>query len=297
MGKVSSLEAAPEANAYAPAPEMELSPPDTKGVTNFVPRAKLRRVDHYSRMAMLAVGKTLETVDESVFSKQDMGVIVASGYGALGSSFAFLDSYLDKGDKLAAPTHFSNSVHNAAAAHMAIGYGLRGPSLTVTQFDLSFFSALVSAQAWLSVGKCDAVLVGGVDALCEVMGYFISRFSRDRSLPAYAFGEGAVVFLVTRAGDGPEPRLGYFDDIALGRDLPAPRGETIYSPPPLYPWEREGDEDFEAGRRRQWGFSPVDSTLDAATALAEGRDITCVKKGRLGMAGQMRVCPPELVHA
>lgn len=187
---------------------------DTSGVFDFVSKKKLRRVDHFSRLGLLAAGRAIEDTDPEIISKQNMGIIVATGFGALETTFGFLDSYIEKGDRLASPTHFSNSVHNAAAAHISICYGIQGPNLTVSQFDLSFICALMTAQIWLYERKADAVLVGACDAFCDVLGYCINEFYKEKKCKFYGFGESAFFFIVTR-GDQ-KSRYGYINDISMG---------------------------------------------------------------------------------
>jgi len=167
-------------------------------------------------MALLSSGKAMKDAGLSLFSKERTGVILATEYGALETTFSFLDSYIEKGDKLALPTSFSNSVHNAAAAHISIGYGMKGPSLTISQFEMSFFSALLTAGAWLETGKTDAVLVGACDACCGVLEYCRDCFSKTCSHTSDAFAEGSVFFLVTGENKTP-PKYGYFKDIGMGR--------------------------------------------------------------------------------
>lgn len=183
---------------------------DVSRLADFAPKRSLRRLDHYSRLALLGAYLALEDAGvksaDEVCPVDRLAVITASGYGASATTFAFLDSVLDDGDRFASPTHFSHSVHNAAAANVAIRMGITGPNLTVSQFALSTCSALLTAQQWLSSGRVDAVLFGGVDQYCDVLGYCWRRFfnapgdapapfefDRQSAVP----GEGAAFFLLT----------------------------------------------------------------------------------------------------
>ncbi len=269
----------------------------TSELSNFVPKAKLRRVDHYSRMALLGAGRAMEDTSPALIDKENTGVIIATGYGALDSTFSFLDSYIDNGDILASPTHFSSSVHNAAAAHIGVCYGITGPSLTVSQFDLSFFSALVTAGAWLETGKTTAVLVGMVDAWCEVMGYCMHGFSLLQDKAAYSFGEGAAFFLLTRA-DESHTKYGNFEDISMGRFLDPGTLDTadiLFSPVSTAPCGESDMKDIVGGDKRLWsrsqGFSPTDTGLDAVFALGQGKKQCCLKQGQENTYGKMMVVP------
>lgn len=265
----------------------------TLGLDHFVPKRKLRRVDHYSRMALLAAGRALDGIDPSMMSKGKTGLIVATGYGALNSTFSFLDSYIEKGDKLSVPTHFSSSVHNSAAAHISICYGITGPCLTVSQFDLSFASALITAGTWLETGKADTVLVGAVDEWCEVAGYCMDKMAESSDTFLCSFGEGATFFLVTLQTEK-SPEYGYFEDISIGPDLlgSALVGmDVIFSPSSLTSC-RSGDIEALLNRTRRLlvrcrGGSPTDMGMDALFALSENHEIggriCCMKQGEDGM--------------
>ena len=200
------------------------------GLDEFIPKRALRRIDHFSRMTLLSACQALKDADLFDADRSRMGVVIASGYGALNTTFNFLDSYLDFGYSCSSPTHFSNSVHNAAAAHVSIQLKTTAPSLTVTQFEMSVPSALLSAQQWLAEGRVDQVLFGAVDESCDVLRYCRQQFfgAAERGpLQPFSFaeqsavaGEGAVFFVLTRA-DG-DPSYGCIDDVRLGNHLACP---------------------------------------------------------------------------
>lgn len=186
---------------------------DTERLDDFVPKRNLRRIDHYSKMGLLGAYMALADGGMLGTDLSRLGVVVASGYGATATTFAFLDSIISDGDICASPTHFANSVHNAAAANISIMLGAKGPSLTVSQFDMSVPSALVSARQWLAEGRVDAVLFGAIDELSDLIGYLWHRqhsplrpgaispldTGEESSIP----GEGAAFLLLTRKDDRP----------------------------------------------------------------------------------------------
>ena len=189
---------------------------DTTPLEGFIRKRALRRVDHYSSMAVLGSYLALEDAGMPQNNHQKMAVVIATGYGATRTTFSFLDSIFADGDACASPTLFSNSVHNAAAAHIAILLKASGPNLTVSQFELSVPSALLSACRWLEDKQIDAVLFGGVDEYCDVLGYSWQRFFGSTQntcieplnwdLQSAVAGEGSAFFLLTR-DDGDQPNL------------------------------------------------------------------------------------------
>ncbi|MEW6186962.1 MAG: beta-ketoacyl synthase N-terminal-like domain-containing protein, partial [Thermodesulfobacteriota bacterium] len=100
---------------------------DTAGLEKYVNKKSLRRIDHYAKLALLGAYLTLDDAGQlETNPRPGMGSIIASGYGATRTTFAFLDSFLDNGDKFSSPTHFSSSVHNAAVAYVTMFLGLTG---------------------------------------------------------------------------------------------------------------------------------------------------------------------------
>lgn len=203
---------------------------DVSPLAEFIPKRALRRIDHFSKMTLLGAHLALKDADLLSADRSRMGVVIASGYGALKTTFSFLDSYLDFGYSCSSPTHFSNSVHNAAAAHVSIQLKTTAPSLTVTQFEMSVPSALLSAQQWLSEGRVDHVLFGAVDETCDVLSYCRKQFFADGergSIQPFNFetqsavaGEGAVFFVLSRAsGNAP---YGFIDGVRMGNYLVCP---------------------------------------------------------------------------
>ncbi len=199
---------------------------DTAALGNYLNKRALRRIDHFSRLALLGAFQALEDVGPLELNRERLGVIIGSGFGALKTTFGFLDSIIADGDACASPTAFSNSVHNAAAAHISMQFKLTGPSLTVSQFDQSLVSGLLSARQWLAEGRVEAVLLGVVDEYCQVLGYCWERYfgeqisSKMRPLDFDHFsavpGEGAAFFLLQAEADC-AAKYGIIDSVVMGQ--------------------------------------------------------------------------------
>jgi len=198
---------------------------DTDHLENYLNKRTLRRIDHFSRMALLGAFQALEDAGELDLDRSRLGVVICSGFGALNTTFKFLDSVLEDGDTFASPTAFSNSVHNAAAAHISIQLDISGPSLTVSQFDQSLVSGLFSAQMWLEEERVDAVLLGAVDEYSSVLGYCWERFlgccectemrPLDFSKTTAIAGEGAAFFLL-QSKKSKNQNYGMIEQVEMG---------------------------------------------------------------------------------
>jgi 3-oxoacyl-[acyl-carrier-protein] synthase II len=180
---------------------------DTTPLANYVNKRLLRRMDHFTKLALLGACNALENAGMAESDKTHMGLIIATGYGATQTTFDFLDSVINDGDALCSPTRFSSSLHNVAASNIALTLGIRGPCASVSQFEQSFFEALQLAHCWLEEDRCESVLLGAVDEVCEVARYVCSRYfgqtsptdheppnSQIRLIP----GEGSVGFILKK---------------------------------------------------------------------------------------------------
>jgi 3-oxoacyl-[acyl-carrier-protein] synthase II len=167
---------------------------------------QLRRADKLSKMAVLAAADALADSGMQNLDGKRIGIILATAFGPHGTTFNFLDDILDYGDAGVSPTTFSHSVHNAATSYIANSLNIQGPTVTVTQFRYSFQAALQLAKAWLDQGRCDRVLVGGIDHYGEVLGYVADHkltTAPDGRIKPFTFnptcqvpGEGAAFFLL-----------------------------------------------------------------------------------------------------
>ena len=202
-----------------PAYQVDVSP-----VSRFAAPAALRRMNRFAKLALLGASLALEDAGWNIpLRRDDIGLVIASGYGASKSTFDFLDSMIDGEGQFPSPTLFSNSVHSSAASHAGIVMELGGPCLTVSQFEMSPVSALLTVQQWLLEGRVEAVLFGAVDELCPVLAYCYDRFfGRDAGGPIEPFawdkqtavmGEGAAFLLLRRSEEGPTA-YGRIDRIA-----------------------------------------------------------------------------------
>ena len=197
---------------------------DPTPLKEFISPRKMRRVNKYSKLAVLAAYLALQDAGLDIPPHHsNMAVIVASGYGASTTTFKFLDDIIQEGDEFASPTQFSNSVHSSAASHITILLQIKGPCLTVTQFGMSSVAALFNAQTWLREKRVDAVLLGGVDEINPVLLYCYQNlwktqipkaieplnFQKQTAIP----GEGSAFMLLTR-DEGRPPQYGYINDIS-----------------------------------------------------------------------------------
>ncbi|WP_320172112.1 beta-ketoacyl synthase chain length factor [Maridesulfovibrio sp.] len=171
-----------------------LTPSETKAETSeldkiFPPR-KLRRVDHFTRMSMLAACRALrdsvpETDEETLPKLPDnTAIIISSGYGPAQTVFEFLDSMIDFGPGCASPLSFSHSVHNIPAATLAMFLGGNCPYTTICQPRAPLAAGLMTAACWLAEGRAERVLLGTVDESTPLLEDNTRRILAEKGMSA-----------------------------------------------------------------------------------------------------------------
>ena len=112
--------------------------------------------------------------------------------------------YLQRGPEGASPLVFPNCVANAASGHLALAFGLKGPSVTFVDRENAAFAALEQAARWLRAGLADAALVLGTDGLFPLLldacrgARMLARHGDPEIGSGRGFlpGEGAQAFLL-----------------------------------------------------------------------------------------------------
>ncbi len=151
----------------APAPEEALRVPP-EALKDSAALARLRRADRFTKMAALAAWDAAGAGGPRPFGgAADTAVLLATAFGPHRTTFEFLDDMLDFGEAAASPTRFSHTVHNAAAAYLAMMLESRGPVCTLTAFAHPFEAGLRTALLWLREGRCARVLLSCTEEWCD----------------------------------------------------------------------------------------------------------------------------------
>ena len=284
---------------------------DTRALAEHLPARALRRVDHFTRMGLLAAFKAVEHAGVSPDDLQDTGIVLATGYGPSKLTFDFLDSIIDHGAPLSSPLAFSHSVHNIPAATIALKMHVTGPCFTVTQFETSVGAAFLTARSWLDEGRVERVLVGAVDERTDLLRHTTDRMvaESDQSIHglrrSHPLGEGAAFFCLH--GDPNRAQLGFVDNVAVSRGEPTGRENgPVFVSGAAGPTRRtamgtrEGMFDFTP----VYGNIPIAMAFDMAIALLAHTDrlnpyispssrISCLSRHHSDTTGILTVSPLE----
>ncbi|ACC69889.1 beta-ketoacyl-[acyl-carrier-protein] synthase family protein [Paraburkholderia phymatum] len=176
---------------------------------DIAPPAALKRFDCRNNRMLLAaleqIRPELEAARERYGSHRIGIVLGTSTSGIDAAEVAFV--HQAQAGQLPENFNYRQMEIGTAAPFAAAALNVQGPAFTVSTACTSSAKAFVSARRLLQLGLCDAMIVGGVDTLCEltVQGFAslestsVTRtnpMSRNRN--GINVGEGAAVFLMTR---------------------------------------------------------------------------------------------------
>jgi 3-oxoacyl-[acyl-carrier-protein] synthase-1 len=199
--------------------------------------ARLRGWDtRLCRMALLTLREMSDAVAAAVrrWGAPRVAVVVATSTGSMLETEAAYDTWATRG---ALPEGFDflrQQTYHALTDVLRAVTGAEGPAWVVSTACSSSAKVFGSAQRLLRCGLVDAVLVGGVDTLCQttLRGFgSLQALSRTPCRPFSAardglsIGEGAGFALLEREGDGPVQLLGVGEsNDAYHMSAPHPEG-------------------------------------------------------------------------
>ncbi|WP_345811301.1 beta-ketoacyl-[acyl-carrier-protein] synthase family protein [Paraburkholderia sp. PREW-6R] len=176
---------------------------------DLAPAAELSRYDCRNNRLLLAALKQIAPDIEAArarYGAHRIGIVLGtSTSGIEAAEAAFV--YQAQAGSLPANFNYRQMEIGTAAPFAAAALGVHGPAYTLSTACTSSAKAFASARRLLQLQLCDAVVVGGVDSLCELtMQGFASLESTSavRSNPmsrnrcGINVGEGAAVFLMSR---------------------------------------------------------------------------------------------------
>ena len=170
-------------------------------------RAQLPLLDRFTQFALVSARQAMAQagLDLSEAEQLRAGVVLGT---AGGGNLTVDDNYrtvYEEGKNRVHPFVVPRLMHNAAASHVSMEFGLKGPGFTTSTACASANHAMGQALMMIRAGMADIMLTGGSEAMLGFGGIkaweglrVMSRdtcrpFSRDRS--GMVQGEGGAVFV------------------------------------------------------------------------------------------------------
>ncbi|WP_370299544.1 beta-ketoacyl-ACP synthase II [Abyssibacter sp.] len=187
-----------------------------------------RNVDRFTQLALKACE---EAVEESGVTGDPsrMGVILGTGVGGIGTidNQQYALHTHARGPQTLHPLTVPKAMFNAAAGHIAIHYGVRGPNFTVSTACSSGASAIGEAVRLIRHGYADAIIAGGTEAPLSY-GMF-AAWNAMRVMSVRNGEPGAAVRPFSKDRDGLVLSEGAAIVVLEREDLARKRGAPIYA--------------------------------------------------------------------
>jgi 3-oxoacyl-[acyl-carrier-protein] synthase-1 len=176
---------------------------------DLAPRADLVRYDcRNNRLLLAALAQIAPAIDAARerYGAHRIGVVLGTSTSGIEAAEAAFVYHAQAG-QLPENFNYRQMEIGTAAPFAAAALGVQGPAFTISTACTSSAKAFASARRLLQLQLCDAVVVGGVDSLCEltVQGFAsLESTSGVRTNPMSVnrcginVGEGAAVFLMSR---------------------------------------------------------------------------------------------------
>jgi 3-oxoacyl-[acyl-carrier-protein] synthase-1 len=176
---------------------------------DIAPPASVARFDCRNNRLLLAALEQIRPDIEAArerFGSARIGVVLGTSTSGIGAAE---EAFLHRAEAgcLLERFDYRQMEIGTAAPFAAAALNLQGPAFTISTACTSSAKAFVAARRLLQLGLCDAIVVGGVDTLCELtlQGFAsLESTSPSRTNPmsrnrnGINIGEGAAVFLMTR---------------------------------------------------------------------------------------------------
>ncbi|MEY3021391.1 MAG: hypothetical protein RIS86_589, partial [Planctomycetota bacterium] len=141
-------------------------------VEAYVDRKEARRIDRFVQLALVGASLALEDagLSEDDVRGPHVGTSIGSGIGGLWSWEQQSLIRAERGPMRMSPFFIPSVIANMASGHVAMRYGLTGPSNTVVTACASGSGAIIDAMRTIQRGEAEIMLTGGAEACVTPMG-------------------------------------------------------------------------------------------------------------------------------
>ena len=146
-------------------------------------RKEGRKLDRFSQLAIVAATQAVEEsgINGEGINKDRVGVIWASGIGGMITFIEEMKNFNDgDGTPRFNPFFSPKLILDIASGHISMKYGFRGVNFATVSACASSTNALIDAFNYIRIGKADAIVCGGSEAVVTEAG--IGGFNAMKAL-------------------------------------------------------------------------------------------------------------------
>lgn len=138
----------------------------------YIDRKEAKRIDRFVQLAMAGSALALEDagLSEEDVAGEQTGTCIGSGIGGLETWEQESKSRFDRNPMRMSPFFIPKLIANMASGHVAMRYGLLGPSSTVVTACATGAGSIGDAFRIIQRGEADLMVTGGAEACVTPMG-------------------------------------------------------------------------------------------------------------------------------
>ncbi len=150
---------------------------------NYFERKEARKLDRFSQIALVAVDEAVKQAgltDEGI-NHDRVGVIWGSGIGGMITFIEEMKNFnAGDGTPRFNPFFIPKLILDIVAGHISMKYSFRGPNFCTVSACASSTNAIIDALTYIRIGKADAMICGGSEAVVTEAG--IGGFNAMKAL-------------------------------------------------------------------------------------------------------------------
>jgi len=150
---------------------------------NYFERKEARKLDRFSQIALVAADEAVRAarLTEDGIDRDRVGVIWGSGIGGMITFIEEMKNFATgDGTPRFNPFFIPKLILDIASGHISMKYGFRGPNFSTVSACASSTNALIDALTYIRLGKADALVCGGSEAVVTEAG--IGGFNAMKAL-------------------------------------------------------------------------------------------------------------------
>lgn len=150
---------------------------------NYLDRKEARKLDRFSQLAVISADEAVQhaRLTDDGIDRDRVGVIWASGIGGMITFIEEMTAFnAGDGTPRFNPFFIPKLILDIAAGHISMKYGFRGPNFATVSACASSTNALIDAFNYIRLGKADAIISGGSEAVVTEAG--IGGFNAMKAL-------------------------------------------------------------------------------------------------------------------
>lgn len=150
---------------------------------NFMERKEARKLDRFSQIAVVVADEAVRHsgINSEAVNHDRVGVIWASGIGGM---ITFIEEmkgfFAGDGTPRFNPFFIPKLILDIASGHISMKYGFRGPNFATVSACASSTNSMIDAFNYIRLGKADAIISGGSEAVVTESG--IGGFNAMKAL-------------------------------------------------------------------------------------------------------------------